>query len=34
MQSTITTFDDSAERWESSLHALPVEKARRSGGRR
>ncbi len=34
MQSTITTFDNTAEGWERSLYAFLAEKERRSGSRR
>ncbi|MHB8376256.1 MAG: tyrosine-type recombinase/integrase [Dehalococcoidia bacterium] len=34
MQTTITTFDRSAEGWERSLYAFLAEKERRSGSRR
>jgi site-specific recombinase XerD len=34
MQTTITTFDNSAEGWERSLYAFLAEKERRSGSRR
>jgi len=34
MQTTITTFDHSAEGWERALYAFLAEKERRSGSRR
>src|SRR5436189_1646418 len=34
MQTTITTFDNSAEGWERALYAFLAEKERRSGSRR
>lgn len=34
MQTTITTFDNSADGWERSLYAFLAEKERRSGSRR
>ena len=34
MQTTITTFDNTAEGWERSLYAFLAEKERRSGSRR
>jgi hypothetical protein len=34
MQSTITTFDNTAEGWERNLYAFLTEKERRSGSRR
>ncbi len=34
MQTTITTFDHTAEGWERALHAFLAEKERRSGSRR
>ena len=34
MQTTITRFDNTAERWERALYAFLAEKERRSGSRR
>ena len=34
MQTTITTFDNTAEGWERALYAFLAEKERRSGSRR